>query len=97
VLLAFQHCGCELAAALRPVAGFPDLRLLRRLRPARPLPVDDAPALPWPGRPRGAGGVRAVPTFAAGSIDGRGARLCPCGLATPTPQTFGVASRPATL
>ena len=49
----------------------------------------------WPAR--GAGGVRAVPTFAARSIDGRGVRLCPCGLATPTPQTFGAASRPATL
>jgi hypothetical protein len=50
-LLAFQHSGCELAAALRHAAGFPDLGLLRRLRPARALPVDDAPAHPRPGRP----------------------------------------------
>ncbi len=37
-----------------------------------------------------------VPTFTLGPFDGRGAQLCPCGLATPTPQAFGVASRPAT-
>jgi hypothetical protein len=30
-------------------------------------------------------------------VDGGGAQLCPCSLATPTPQTFGVASQPRTL
>jgi hypothetical protein len=29
-------------------------------------------------------------------LDRRGAQLCPCDFATPTPQAFGVASRPAT-
>ena len=29
-------------------------------------------------------------------VDGVGVQLCPCNLATPTPQTFDVASRPAT-
>ena len=29
-------------------------------------------------------------------FDRRGAQLCPCGFATPTPQAFGVASQPAT-
>jgi hypothetical protein len=37
-----------------------------------------------------------VPTFTLGPFDGVGAQLCPCGFATPTPQKFGVASRPAT-
>jgi hypothetical protein len=39
---------------------------------------------------------RRVPTFTLLPIDGLGAQLCPCGLATLTPQTFGVASLPAT-
>lgn len=43
-LPAFQYLGCGLAAALRHVRGFPALGLLRRLRPAATLPVDDAPA-----------------------------------------------------
>jgi hypothetical protein len=34
-LLALQPRGCELAAGLRHVDGFPVLGLLRRLRPAR--------------------------------------------------------------
>jgi hypothetical protein len=29
-------------------------------------------------------------------LDGIGAQLCPCSIATATPQTFTVASRPAT-
>ena len=37
-----------------------------------------------------------VPTFTLEPFDGVGAQLCPCNLATPTPQAFGVASRPAT-
>jgi len=39
----------------------------------------------------------AFPTFTTKPIDGGGAQLCPCDLATPTPQTFTVASQPATL
>ena len=37
-----------------------------------------------------------VPTFTLEPFDGVDAQLCPCNLATPTPQAFGVASRPAT-
>ncbi len=37
-----------------------------------------------------------VPTFALEPFDGVGAQLCPCSLATTTPQAFIVASRPAT-
>jgi hypothetical protein len=37
-----------------------------------------------------------VPTFILEPFDGVGAQLCPCNLATPTPQAFSVASRPAT-
>ena len=35
-----------------------------------------------------------VPMFTLESIDERGAQLYPCGIATVTPQTFTVASRP---
>jgi len=37
-----------------------------------------------------------VPTFILEPFNGVGAQLCPCNLATPTPQAFSVASRPAT-
>jgi hypothetical protein len=37
-----------------------------------------------------------VPTFTPKPFDGVGAQLCPCNLATSTPQAFLVASRPAT-
>ena len=36
-----------------------------------------------------------VPTFTLGPFDGVGAQLCPCSIATATPQHFTVASRPA--
>lgn len=61
--------------------------------PPPPAPsADDGPA-----RQLAVGGRRRrVPTFTLLPIDRLGARLCPCGLATPTPQIFGVASLPAT-
>jgi len=37
-----------------------------------------------------------VPTFTLEPFDGVGAQLCPCNLATSTPQAFLVASRPTT-
>jgi len=37
-----------------------------------------------------------VPTFTVEPFDGVGAQLCPCNIATVTPQAFTVASRPAT-
>jgi hypothetical protein len=43
-LLPLQHVGCALAGSLRPVVGFPDLRLLRTLRPILANTADDAPA-----------------------------------------------------
>ena len=43
-----------------------------------------------------AGTDEVVPTFALEPFDGVGAQLCPCNLATATPQSFTVASRPAT-
>ena len=45
-LLAFQSVGCELAAPLRHVAGFPGLGLLRRLRPTPAASADDGPCPP---------------------------------------------------
>lgn len=37
-----------------------------------------------------------VPTFTLEPFDGVGAQLCPCSIATATPQAFTVASRSAT-
>ena len=37
-----------------------------------------------------------VPTFTLDPFDGVGVQLCPCDFATATPQSFPVASRPAT-
>ena len=36
-----------------------------------------------------------VPTFTALPFDEGGAQLCPCGIATATPQTFTMASEPS--
>jgi hypothetical protein len=44
----------------------------------------------------GEGTDEMVPTFTLEPLDGVGAQLCPCNLATATPQSFTVASRPAT-
>ena len=46
--------------------------------------------------PAGEGTAEMVPTFTVEPFDGVGAQLCPCNIATTTPQTFTVASRPAT-
>ncbi len=67
---------CEHAGPLRHVTGFPDLGLLRILRPPhggigrrRAFPPDH-----WM-RP-GKGATARVPTYTVGSIDGSGAQLC---------------------
>jgi hypothetical protein len=39
------------------------------------------------------GTATALPMFTVESFDGRGAQLCPCSIATDTPQSFTVASR----
>ena len=44
-----------------------------------------------------AGTDEVVPTFTLEPFDEVGAQLCPCNLATVMPQSFTVASRPATL
>ena len=44
----------------------------------------------------GEGTIGMVPTFTLEPFDGGGVQLCPCGLATATPQAFTVASRLAT-
>src|SRR5579875_1130112 len=78
------------------------------MRPALPAPDyygGSAPPAPFGGRcayPQTAGRVPAPGEPAAGGshvhcdpLSGLGARLCPGGLATPTPQSFSVASRTA--
>jgi hypothetical protein len=76
-LLIFQSLRRELAGSLRHVAGFPDLGLLRTLRPAPGSSADDVPCRHRPGWPAGRrseGGshVHHRP------FDGMGAQLFPC-------------------
>jgi len=61
----------------------------RRHQPTTDLPTGQLAA----GRD---GTIGMVPTFTPEPFDGVGAQLCPCNLATITPQAFIVASRPAT-
>src|SRR4051812_4467104 len=65
--------------------------------PSHPDGIDGRCVFPptgWP--PAGSGTVGVVPTFTRKPFDGVGAQLCPCSLATVTPQAFTVASRPGT-
>ena len=74
-------------------AGFPRLGVLRRLRP---VPGRSAVGAPSPGLPAGCrrqGKTGDGSRVHCGSLVGVGARLCPCGLAASTPQTFPAASR----
>ena len=81
------------AAALRHVAGSPDLGLLRRLRPVPTRSADGGPnpAVRTGRAARGRTGT--VPVFIDRSLVEGGARLYPRGIATATPWTFTVASR----
>ncbi len=94
-LLLFRSEDCGVAGSLRHVAGFPGLGLLRTLRPVAEPSADGEPSRSRPGRPGGWG-------LGDGShvhhqpVDGLGAQLFPCSLATGTPQSFPVASWPAT-
>src|SRR5450759_3999862 len=60
--------------------------------------VGTIPAVPFPASSLlvgGKGTAGMVPTFTIEPFDGVGAQLCPCNIATATPQAFTVASRPA--
>ena len=85
-----------LAGSLRHVRGFPTLGLLRTsVPPQDPQPTAglpaDAPGCATGGRPRGGSHVHHAP------VDGVGAQLFPCSLATSTPQAFLVASSSASI
>src|SRR6266511_3804053 len=102
-LLAFQHPDCLLAGPLRPASGSPGPRW-RVVTPAtttRPPPHPTALSRQrtCPRRPgwTAAGDRRTVPTFAKQSIGQGGAQLYSGSIATPTPQTFDVASPPSEL
>jgi len=90
VLLSFQFLYCELAGSLRHVAGFPDLGLLRTLRPVLGPSADDVLCR---FRPGWSGGRR----HEDGShvhhrpVDGIGASFSPAGLASAIPQHVTVA------
>jgi hypothetical protein len=73
-------------------AGFPRLGVLRRLRP---IPGRSVVGAPSPAPPAGygqQGKTRDSSRVHCGSLAGVGARLCPCGLAASTPQSFLAAS-----
>ena len=73
-------------------AGFPRLGVLRRLRP---IPGRSVVGAPSPAPPAGygqQGKTRDGSRVHCGSLAGVGARLCPCGLAASTPQSFLAAS-----
>ena len=90
-LLTFQSLYCELAVPLRHVAGFPDLGLLRGLRPTPSHQLTTGlPVAGLAGRRGGRPGM--VPTFTTDRSTGCGAQLFPCSLAMGTPQAFPMAS-----
>ena len=80
-------------AALPHVAGFPGPGVLRRLRPARAFGRRRAYPPP-PGREAAAGTATGGSHVHCCPVNGLGTRLCPCGIATATPQAFTVASQP---
>jgi hypothetical protein len=79
-----------------PNGGSSHPRLLRGLRPIRRPTAGNGPARRYPGWPA-AGDHRTVPTFAKRSIGQGGVQLYSGSIATPTPQTFNVASPPSEL
>ena len=92
-LLTFQSFDCELAAALGHVIGFPDLGLLRRLRPA-PMPsTDDEPSRRRPGWPVGREHRHGSHVHHRFPRQGRRPAM-PQRPSTSTPQTFLVTTRP---
>ena len=84
---------CRFAALLGHVAGFPDLGLLQGLRPIPGSSVDDEPARHRPGWAAGRATPRRFPRSPCPGRRGRRPAF-PGSLATPTPQTFPVASPP---
>ena len=95
-LLPCQRC-CDPAGPLPQVAGFPGLGVLRALRPVPARSTGHASTRTGaPLAAASAGRAGTVPTFIREPFDGIGTQLCPCTIATTTPQTFTVASRPAT-
>ena len=92
----FRHCSHHLppiAVALPHAAGFPGPGVLRRLRPVPNRSADDEPSPPLRTGRTTAGKIRDGSRVHCDSLDRGGARLCPSGLAAPTPQTFSAASR----
>ena len=73
-------------------AGFPRLGVLRRLRPVPGRSVVGAPSPAPPAGYGQQGKTRDSSRVHCGSLAGVGARLCPCGLAASTPQSFLAAS-----
>jgi hypothetical protein len=73
-------------------AGSPRLEVLRRLRPIPDRSTVGAPSPTYPPDAGGQGKIRNGSRVHCGSLNGGGARLCPCGIAASTPQPFPAAS-----
>ncbi len=93
----FRHYSLRPFSKLLPpfpmCTGSPRLGVLRRLRPAPDRSADDEPG---PTRRTGCartGVIRDGSHVHCDSLDEGGAQLCPCGIATATPQHVTVASR----
>lgn len=91
-LLPHIHQRCEIAVRLRHVAGFPDLRLLRGLRPSPKLSADHRPARmrSTTSHERAASGW--FPRSPHDRSTGVVPSFSPAAFATDTPQAFSVAS-----
>jgi hypothetical protein len=73
-------------------SGFPRLEVLRRLRPVPDRSTVGAPSPTHPPAAGGQGKIQNGSRVHCGSLNGGGARRCPCGIAASTPQPFLAAS-----
>ena len=93
----FRHYSLHPFSKLLPpfpmCTGFPRLGVLRRLRPVSTRSVDDGPSPTIRAGGTDTGKSRDGSHVHCDSLDEGGAQLCPCGIATATPQHFTVASR----
>jgi hypothetical protein len=77
-------------------SAFPTSDYYGSSAPPRPhRPTTGLPTAPHAAARVGTAGM--VPTFTVDPIDGVGAQLCPCSIATATPQAFTMASSPLEL
>jgi len=93
----FRHCSLHPFSKLLPpfpmCTGSPRLGVLRRLRPVPDRSADGGPSSTLSTGCARASMIRDGSHVHCDSLDEGGAQLCPCGIATVTPQHVTVASR----